>query len=636
MKGKKIVVRLAPQFWILAIAIVLIACVRPANALDLFGINLFGKSTHLPPGTIPYQVSLNIVALDSSSLRKLIADVSRLMVEEEHGANDASSLVARARGDVDLLRSALYSEGYYAGDIDIRISGYKLDGLAPATLATVEGTTVGVVIEITSGPRFVFGDVTFTKCPHAGEAPTITAEHLGLSPGKPAKSGLIVAASEKLVETWRSSGFPLAHVVVKDVTADHARNAVDIHMEVDPGPPAVYGWISVSGAEALDHQTILDQSKLQPGHTFQTADIKRARDRLVKMPSVESVRVVEGDALDENGGLPVNLEVVERKPRYFGATASLSTKDGADIETYWGHRNFFGEGEHLRLEGGLARIGDDISQLEFDAAAIYTKPGILDVDTDLFSEFRLDREHPDTYESLDASFKIGLAHVFSPALSGSAAVATNFSRVDDAFGENNYLLVSLPLEASYDTRDKPLDPTKGVSIIATLTPTVEATGGAAFNKSEFQAAAYRAFDSDGRVVFAGRIGGGSIAGASLADVPATTRFFAGGGGSVRGYEYRSLGPTVDNEIVGGLGYVGASAELRLRVTELFGIVPFIDVASVTDNPWPDFSGDFFVGTGIGLRYYTALGPLRVDVATPLTHREGRSAIGVYVGLGQAF
>jgi translocation and assembly module TamA len=167
-------------------------------------------------------------------------------------------------------------------------------------------------------------------------------------------------------------------------------------------------------------------------------------------------------------------------------------------------------------------------------------------------------------------------------------------------------------------------------------PAVETIGGAAFNKTEIRAASYRAIDADGRAVFAGRVGAGSIAGASLTDIPASTRFFGGGGGSVRGFEYRSLGPAVDGQVVGGLSYVGASAELRLRVTESFGIVPFVDAASVTEGAWPTLSGDVFVGAGIGLRYYTALGPLRIDVATPIAGRDGQSAVAVYVGLGQAF
>lgn len=630
--------RKAWQLGALALAAVCAAQTVPAVARDGLGIStLFGGSPSLPEGALGYKVSLNVQGAEDDSLKKLITAVSRLTVEEPRGATDAYALVARARGDIAQIQAALYSEAHYGGTIDIRIAGHALDGLDPAILADANGTSTPVEINIAAGPRFAFGEISITQGVHAGEAPVVGADAVGLTEGQPAKSDLIVSATEKLVEAWRSAGFPLAQVTKQDVSADHARRAVDVRIDVDPGPPAVYGWVGVSGTTMLEHDTIIEQSKLRPGSAFRPRDLKRARDRLAQMPSVESVRIVEGRALDASGGLPVHLEVSERKPRYFGATASLSTTDGAEVEAHWGHRNLFGSGEHLRVEGAVSRIGsEELEQLEFRTAAIYTKPGVFDVDTNLVSELRLTREHPDAYESLDASAKVGLTHVFTPALFGSAAVAARYSRVEDAFGDNDYVLVSLPVEAAYDTRDNRMDATRGVFVTVSLSPTVDALGGSAFAKSEIRAATYHAIDADGRAVLAGRLGAGLIAGASLADVPASTRFFAGGGGSVRGYEYRSLGPTVGGQVVGGLGYIGGTAELRLRVTRSFGIVPFIDAAAVTDDTWAGVSDAFYVGAGIGLRYYTALGPLRVDVAAPLTDRDGQSPVAVYVGLGQSF
>lgn len=635
--GEGTALRKAWQFGALVLAVAWFAETAPATARDPLGIGgLFG-GTAQPEGMFGYTVALNVEGSDDEPLKKTITEVSRLMVEQPRGATDAYALVARARGDVAQIQAALYSEAHYAGTIDIRISGRTLDGLDPATLTVDTNASATVEINVTSGPRFVFGNIVIAQGHHSGAAPVVGADAIGLSQGQPAKSSLIVGASEKLIESWRSSGFPLAQIVKKDVAADHARTAVDVRIEVDPGPPAVYGWVGVSGARMLEHDTIIDQSKLQPGSAFRPRDLKRARDRLAKMPSVESVRIVEGRALDANGGLPIHLEVTERKPRYFGATASLSTTDGAEVGAHWGHRNLFGGGEHLRVEGAVSRIGsEELSQLEFNAATIYTKPGIFDVDTNLVSELRLTREHPDAYESLDASAKVGLTHVFTPALSGSAAVAARYSRVEDAFGDNDYVLLSLPIEAAYDTRDNRMDASRGVFVTAAVSPTVDVWGGSAFAKSEIRAATYHAIDADGRAILAARVGAGVIAGASLEDVPASTRFFAGGGGSVRGYEYRSLGPMEGGKVVGGLGYVGGSAELRLRITESFGIVPFIDAAAVTDDTWAGVSDAFYVGAGIGLRYYTAIGPLRIDVAAPLTDREGQSPVAVYVGLGQSF
>jgi translocation and assembly module TamA len=132
---------------------------------------------------------------------------------------------------------------------------------------------------------------------------------------------------------------------------------------------------------------------------------------------------------------------------------------------------------------------------------------------------------------------------------------------------------------------------------------------------------------------------GTIVGGDTEDIPATRRFFLGGGGSIRGYEYRSVGPRENGEVIGGLSFFEASGEARFRVTDTIGVVPFSDAGAAFEDPIPDFSEHISFGAGMGLRYHTPLGPLRFDVAAPL-NREGHSlgfdSIAFYVGLGQAF
>jgi translocation and assembly module TamA len=307
------------------------------------------------------------------------------------------------------------------------------------------------------------------------------------------------------------------------------------------------------------------------------------------------------------------------------------------VQAYWGHRNLFGEGERLKLDATISQIGGEgLEQLQFDAGAVLTKPGILDIDTDLFSELRIVRERPDTYESLGGNVRVGLAHRFDPYLSGSVAIEGTQSRIDDAFGVTNYTLLSLPGELVFDTRNNRLDPSHGVNALAQLDPVAEVSSGAAFGAANVRIASYAPLDADGRFVLAGRVIAGSDFGASLSQTPATYRFYAGGGGSVRGYEYRSLGPTFNGAVVGGLSLIGASAELRARIWERFGIVPFIDVATVSPDSVPSFSDEVYIGAGVGFRYYTSLGPIRIDVAAPTTHTQGQPKFGVYLGLGQAF
>lgn len=626
---------------LLGICSALVSCSAGAARADVLDLPFLSDSDSAAEGALKYQVSVAVDG-DDEALKTLLSSISALVGQTKQGAADGAALVARARSDVERLIGGLYSEAYYGGEVDIRIGGKALDQVRPEDLASIPagapgGAPVEVSVHVKPGPLFNFGNVTIGQTTQTADAPSTQPEHYALVAGKPAKAELITSAVDKLVEAWRASGYPLAQITEKEIVADHARSLVDIRLVVAPGAPAVYGWINVTGASTLETGSIARQTALQPGQRFSTSDLKRTRDRLRKIESIESVRIVEGDAVDDDGGIPITVEVTERKPRFFGATVSASTVDGAEVQAYWGHRNLFGEGERLKIDATVSQIGGDgLEQVQFDAGAVLTKPGVLDIDTDFFGELRIIRERPDTYESLGGNGKLGLAHRFDRYLSGSLAIAGAQSRIEDAFGDANYTLLSLPGELAYDTRDNRMDPSHGVNSLVQFDPVAELSAGSAFGAANLRIASYAPLDEDGQFVLAGRIIAGSDFGTSLEGTPATYRYFAGGGGSVRGYEYRSLGPTYNGSVVGGLSMLGASAELRMRVFESFGLVPFVDMATVSPDSLPGFNDKVYIGAGLGLRYYTSLGPIRVDVAAPTTHTQGQPKVGVYLGLGQAF
>jgi translocation and assembly module TamA len=152
-----------------------------------------------------------------------------------------------------------------------------------------------------------------------------------------------------------------------------------------------------------------------------------------------------------------------------------------------------------------------------------------------------------------------------------------------------------------------------------------------------EASIYQSLDASGRYVAALRVATGSILGAgSVPDVPADRRFYAGGGGSVRGYAYQGVGPKDANgQPTGGLSLAEASVEMRIGITDTIGIVPFVDAGAVSEEDYPDFSGTK-VGAGLGLRYLTPFGPLRLDAAVPVNPDPDDPDFAIYAGIGQAF
>jgi translocation and assembly module TamA len=137
-------------------------------------------------------------------------------------------------------------------------------------------------------------------------------------------------------------------------------------------------------------------------------------------------------------------------------------------------------------------------------------------------------------------------------------------------------------------------------------------------------------------VLAGRLALGGILGATADEIPPDWRFYAGGGGSVRGYPFQSIGPeTAAGTPAGGTSLLEASLELRQRIGERWGGVVFVDAGSVSDQGALGSEG-LAVGVGAGVRWFTPVGPVRFDLATPLDPGDGDAPVQLYIGIGQAF
>ena len=269
---------------------------------------------------------------------------------------------------------------------------------------------------------------------------------------------------------------------------------------------------------------------------------------------------------------------------------------------------------------------------------MFEKPGVIGPASKFFANAKTVYEHPDAYDKFSVKAGAGVEYELTKTQKVSAELAVEWSKVQDAFNPagERHLLVSIPLQYVFDNRDNRLDPKKGFRALAYAEPTYDILTGTTFLKAKGEASAYHAVDSAGRFVLAGRVAAGSIVGASLEDIPADRRFYAGGGGSVRGYGYQGIGPkAADGTPLGGRSFTEASLEMRIGITDTFGVVPFIDVGSVSTSQVPSFSG-MKAGAGLGIRYLTPFGPLRIDAAVPLNREPGDPRFGIYAGIGQAF
>lgn len=608
---------------------------RSAAALEIFGIRLWGSAKDQDASIVDplrYSVTFSVVDADDD-LREALEKASLLKSEEKRPVSGSLGLLAKARNDRERLVAALFSKARYDGIVNITIAGKRFDDLEPDAVFTGP-QPIPVTVTIEPGTQFTLGDIVLK-----GDAAGVMGADFGLIAGGDASSDAILKAEAGIVRRLKEEGRPLAHVAGRTIVADHATTTLDVTLDVAAGPIAGYGATNVEGTQAVDRDFTVYMTGLEPGRRYSPKEIDDARTRLQQLEVFSSVAISEAAALDAAGQIPIDVRVSERKMRYFGVGATLSSIDGAGIEGYWGHRNLFGRAEKLRISGSIGRISDtaNLGNLNYNAGIMFEKPGVIGPASKFFASAKVAYDHPDAYDIFSVKGSVGLSYELTKEQTVSAEFAVDYSKVEDALNPDgqDYLLVSLPLQYAFDNRDNKLNPTRGFRALAYAEPTYDALNGNAFVKLKGEGATYYGLDATDRIVLAGRAAIGSILGASLEEVPADRRFYSGGGGSVRGYSYQGVGPHVDGKPVGGLSYAETSVEVRYAVNDKIGIVPFVDAGTVSTKQFPDFS-IVGVGAGVGVRYLTPFGPLRVDVAVPLNRGPGAPRYGIYAGIGQAF
>jgi translocation and assembly module TamA len=584
---------------------------------------------------LSYSVTLEVAGNDpEGDLRSELEAASQLVQGADRPVSGSIGLIQRANGDFEQLIAALYENARYAGEVRILLDGRRLADLPPDAKLGGSGP-VPVRILVDPGKQFRFGDVSVRDA----DGRVYSAVEQGLAPGQLAKSTVILDAEQALVLELERDGHPFAKVSGRDVVADHARGLLDVSLELDAGPVAPFGQTAVDGAESVDSQFIARMAGIRQGEQYDPEELAAAEKRLRALEVFSSVNVRGSESLSGDGSVPVEVTVSERKHRYLGVGATYSSTDGGGLEAYWGHRNLFGRAEKLRIEGSVSSLGKtgQVKDMTWRGAALFEKPGVLGPASKFVSRLELEQENPDAYRRFSVEAAAGITYELTAQQTVSAGVNVEYARLTDSFNVDlETITVALPLEYVRDTRDSKLNPTSGTRLSLLVEPTYEINGGATFVKLRAEASAYRALDADKRFVLAGRVAAGTIYGASLASVPANRRFYAGGGGSVRGYGYQDIGPVnAAGQPTGGRSLIETSAEIRIGVTDTIGLVPFVDAGLVSASE--TFSGaKFKAGAGIGVRYSTPFGPLRVDVAVPLNKDATDPDYGIYAGIGQAF
>jgi translocation and assembly module TamA len=560
----------------------------------------------------------------SDDLRSDIRAASLLYVLKDDDASDASpqDFVAAARADYARVVATLYANGYYSSTVSIMVNGREAAGLSPFERL---GTVPDVVITIDRGRRFQFGRADVTPVTDATVVPETFAT------GETAKVGSVRDAASAVVDGWRDAGHAKAQVSGQQITAQHAEAKLDVAIEIDPGPRLRFGELGVEGNVDVRTERVRRIAGLPEGETFSPVEIDRATNRLRRTGAFKSVAVIEGDGIGSDGTQPVTVQVVEQTPRRFGFGGEISSLEGLTLSGFWMRRNFRGGAERLRLEAEIAGIGGDTGGTDTTLTATYRRPAHFGTNTDLNVLAQFQELNEPNFYSRGVTLEFLGTRIVTENLTAEGGIGYIASVDRDANGESRFQFLTLPFNLTWDRRDGPLNPRDGFYLGSNLMPFIGVAGSEHGMRVELDGRAYRTVGDKTVLAFRGQFG--SVIGPEISEAPADFLFYSGGGGTVRGHSYQSLGVVNGTNTTGGRSYVGASLEARYEISDSFGLVGFYDYGMIGEDSFPD-GDDSHAGAGLGIRYNTSLGPIRFDVATPVSGNG--DGVQFYVGIGQAF
>lgn len=367
------------------------------------------------------------------------------------------------------------------------------------------------------------------------------------------------------------------------------------------------------------------------GRTFDSRELDRIRSVLAGTQLFSTISIEREEPAAGSEAIPVRVTLKERKRRSVGVGASYATDEEGFSGQLVGAPQPVWPRESLRLRATGSMIGQSVD-------ARFRKPYFLNRKQAIVADTRLRRESSEAFDELSISSFAGIERRFYDHWMITSGPAFVLAQLEQDGNQDNYVLVGLSSTLIYDTRDDELDPTKGIRAAFAVAPYVSVAGTQTqFVVTNATLAGYQRLVESGRFVLAGRGRLGSIQGDSRSTVPANMRLYAGGGGSVRGYAFRTLGPLDDdNNPLGGRSAVELNTELRTRLTESLGLVTFVDGGQVYDEVAPTFDNDLQWAAGLGARYFTGFGPLRFDIAFPLNGRDVDDLLQFYISIGQAF
>jgi translocation and assembly module TamA len=442
-----------------------------------------------------------------------------------------------------------------------------------------------------------------------------------------------VRSDERYIEKWiEKNNCLFTYNISHKAIINHLTHRVNITYFIEYTNKATYGDIIFSGAKTIDEGYLISLLPIKKGECFKRSSLNNAKLSLRKSRLIDKIEIVLPEVPSSDGSVPIKFIVTENPHRTVKFGANYSTDIGAGISTGWEHRNVLSHGEKISTNLLIAEIEKKLD-IELE------KPFFIRHDQKLKIAGSIKKEDNEAYQSNGVEVSGAIERDYANQWIAGIGTKYEFERIIDQDNDEKTMLLSLPIFASQNKRDNLLDPQEGWSLNFSAAPAFDTIDvSTSFIKNQFSGTYYTPISETGKSVLAIRTSFGSITGASSNTIPATERFYGGGSGSIRGYGYQMVSPLdKENKPLGGRSLLELSTELRFRISDNYGVVPFLDCGSSFTSKFPNSGDKMLCGTGIGLRYYTTFGPIRMDFAVPLDKRAGiDNSFQLYFSIGQSF
>ncbi|WP_293881514.1 autotransporter assembly complex family protein [Sphingomonas sp.] len=647
-------VRLPQRAAFLAVAALLVVAGRPAFAQETLALDPNSPMAPLPDLGIPWpdlntkdavegdapvsaaqttevgddqRYAVTVVGLEGigGAVESRFDALSVLKSGQSKRANVAQ-IDRRARDDAELLSTLLRSAGYYDADIDTSV--------APA------GDRLAVKLTVDPGPLYRFSEVQLAGLGTTDGKADGLRDAFGVKVDTPVDADTVVAGEAALREKLGREGFPFAKVAESEVVVDHETRVATLALTVDPGTERKFGAIRVAGKKPpFGPRHVQTIARFRPGQTYDQAMVDDLRRGLIATGLISSV-ILEPVAVGTDT-VDISTTMEPAPKRTVAGEIGYGTGEGFRVEASWQHRNLIKPegavtfrgvaGTKEQLLGATLRMGNfQRRDVVLNGRAIVSHSNLAAYDANTIEVgANLERQTNIIWQK-KWTYSFGFELI--------ASNERDFVPTVGIAQRRTFLIGALPGTLAYDGSDDLLNPTRGFRLAGRVSPELSLQGGTfGYARVQLDGSYYQPFGK--RLVLAGRVRVGGIAGASREDIAPSRLFYSGGGGSVRGYSYQQIGPrNVLDQPIGGRSLAEFSLEARIRPSQFggnFGIVPFLDGGNIFPTAYPKLTG-LRLGAGVGLRYYSNFGPIRIDVGTPLARRPGETPIAVYVSLGQAF